>query len=95
MVKILIDIGRKLAYNIRYTYITHILGVLAKMNDKLFKIVPYLIALALVLVLCSWIFMGMMAYQGIQAVEQQGLQGVVKQLWCGKQENCDLPTSTK
>lgn len=62
---------------------------------NLHKIVPYFIALVFVFIVCSWIFMGVIAYKGATSINENGVKGVVEQLWCGKQPDCKLPLEPK
>ena len=71
-----------------------------KRNDPfetpfLFKLIPWIIGVAFVMIISWWICLAVVAYKGIQEVDQHGIQGLAKQMWCGKTENCDLPAATK
>lgn len=56
-----------------------------------FTLIKTFILIVFVLIICVWIFMGVLAYKGVTTVDERGLKGFVEQIWCGKQADCKLP----
>lgn len=49
-----------------------------------------------VLMISIWIFGAVLTYKVVDQVNEQGLKGVVEQVWCGKDADCKQPIpSTK
>jgi hypothetical protein len=59
--------------------------------DFMFRIVATVIALTFVGTILFWIFAGYVAVKTVDQVGDQGVRGVVEQLWCGKNPDCKLP----
>ena len=59
--------------------------------DFMFRVVATIIALVFVGIVCFWIFAGALAVKAVDQVGEQGVRGVVEQLWCGKSPDCKLP----
>jgi ABC-type phosphate transport system permease subunit len=52
--------------------------------DIMFRIVATIIALSFVGIVAFWIFAGTMVFKAAGEIEQQGVKGLVEQIWCGK-----------
>lgn len=66
-----------------------------KSFDTMQTIFKVVFGLAVVMIIGSWIVMGVFAYKTIDAVGEQGVKGVVEQVWCGKDTQCSLPAIAK
>ena len=51
--------------------------------DIMFRVVTTVIALGFVAIVAFWIFAGFVAVKAVGEVEQQGVKGIVEQIWCG------------
>ena len=54
--------------------------------DIMFRIVATIIALSFVGIVAFWIFAGTVAFKAVGEIEQQGVKGLVEQIWCGKEK---------
>jgi len=59
------------------------------MNLK--KIVSIIIAVVFAIIVCWWIFVGILIYKGSADISENGIAGVVHNLWCGKRVDCKIP----
>lgn len=59
--------------------------------DIMFRVVSTLIAVVFVCIVLFWIGMGVLAVKTVDSVGENGVRGVVEQLWCGKNQDCKLP----
>jgi hypothetical protein len=72
-----------------------------KMNNDmpgrwLFKVVPWFIGFVFVLILLYWIVVGVILVKSADAINEQGLRGVIERIWCGKEaKDCQLPSPNK
>lgn len=57
----------------------------------MFRVIATIVALGFVGIVCFWIFAGVLAVKAADQVGEQGVRGVVEQLWCGKSVDCKLP----
>jgi hypothetical protein len=57
----------------------------------IFRIVLWFIGFVFMLVISGWILIGFFAYKSVYAINDNGLKGVVEQVWCGKDTECKLP----
>ncbi len=63
--------------------------VTKRRHDRLFRFVSVMIVLTFIATLLGWLFVGILVYDTATEIENQGIKGVVEQLWCGKQNpNC-------
>lgn len=53
----------------------------------MFRIIATLIALTFVGIVAFWIFAGTMAVKAVGQIEEQGVKGIVEQIWCGKNDS--------
>jgi hypothetical protein len=60
-------------------------------HDIMFRVISTIVALTFVGIVCFWIFAGVLAVNAVDQVGEQGVRGVVEQLWCGKTADCKLP----
>lgn len=56
-----------------------------------FRIVPWFIGFAFVLIISICIIGGILAFKSFDVITEKGLKGVAEQVWCGKNDNCKLP----
>ena len=59
------------------------------------RIVTTFIALVFIGIITFWVFAGVVAVKAVDHVSEQGVQGALEQLWCGKSADCKLPEITK
>jgi len=51
-----------------------------------------LIVVVFIAIIGSWIVTGYFVVKAANQVDEHGLRGVAKDVWCGKDANCELPT---
>jgi hypothetical protein len=61
------------------------------MHSTFSKIFPWFFGAVFTLIICGWFAIGYFFAQGLSAVDEKGLRGVVEQVWCGKKVECELP----
>jgi hypothetical protein len=55
------------------------------------KIVLIIIAVNFAIIVGWWIFVGIVIYKGSADISENGIAGVVHNLWCGKRVDCKIP----
>ena len=60
--------------------------------NTIFKVV---FGISVIIIVGTWIVMGVLAYKTIDAVGERGVKGVVEEVWCGKDTQCSLPAIAK
>lgn len=64
-------------------------------NDNFFRVVSVFIAVIFIMVISFWIVTGIFAYKALNQVNDNGVRGLIEQLWCGKNVDCKLPNITE
>ena len=65
------------------------------MHSTFSKIFPWFFGAVFTLIICGWFAIGYFVVQGVGAVDEKGLRGVVEQVWCGKAADCKLPETAQ
>jgi hypothetical protein len=64
-------------------------------NERAVKIINWIViavfALSLVSAIVFSILIGVVTVKAVDQVDEQGLRGVLEQLWCGKSVDCKMP----
>lgn len=64
-------------------------------NERAVKIINWIVgtvfALSLVSAIVFSILIGVVTVKAVDQVDEQGLRGVLEQLWCGKSVDCKIP----
>lgn len=65
-------------------------------NHAIFsKFVFGFIAFVFVLMICWFIFLGVIAFKASDKIGEVGISGTFEQLWCGEKKDCKLPEILK
>ena len=59
------------------------------------KIFPWFFFAVFALIIGGWIVTGYVVVKGVGAIDENGLKGVVEQVWCGKAADCKLPETAQ
>ena len=60
----------------------------------LFKIVPIFIGFVFVVIICWWVFLGVVFFKAGKEIDKRGVKSIVFQIWNGS-ENKDLSADTQ
>ena len=58
---------------------------------NLFKIAPIFISVVFCIIIAWLVFVGFVVYKGATEINENGVSGVVHNVWCGKKTECKVP----
>jgi cell division septal protein FtsQ len=64
-------------------------------HDRMQKFVLTFIGIIFALIICWFIFIGVMLVKASGTIEKVGLSGAIEQVWCGERKDCKLPEILK
>tara|TARA_R110000823_G_C15657599_1_gene471673 strand:- start:329 stop:526 length:198 start_codon:yes stop_codon:yes gene_type:complete len=65
------------------------------MHSTFSKIFPWFFGAVFTVIICGWFAIGYVVVKGVGAIDENGLKGVVEQVWCGKAADCKLPETAQ
>lgn len=64
-------------------------------HDRMQKFVLAFIGIVFTLIICWFIFLGVMLVKAGDQIDKVGVSGAVQNLWCGERKDCQLPAFLK